>query len=71
MHDDTMHQTRLEPNNFLSDFGQTETSVVLTEVIVLMVAEVQSNWNVLLSELSRWKGLSRVGALLSYSTTSH
>lgn len=61
----------LEPSNFLGDFRQTKTSVVITEVIVLMVAHVHSNWNDLLAELARWKGISRGGSLLGYSTASH
>jgi len=43
----------------------------MTGVIVLMVAEVHSNWNHLLAELARWKEVSRDGALLSYPTASH
>lgn len=60
----------LELTNFLADFGQTKTSAVITEVVVLMVAQVQSNWNPLLSELSHWIQLSRGEYLLSYSTAA-
>lgn len=49
----------LEPNNFLENCRQTKTSVLMTEVNMLMVAQVQSNWNQLLAELSRWKDLNR------------
>ena len=38
---------------------------------MLMVALVHSNWNQLLSELSRWKNVSGGDNLLSYSTVSH
>jgi hypothetical protein len=37
---------------------------------MLMVAYVQSNWNLLLKELSRWKQLSSSGTLSNYSTTA-
>jgi len=50
---------------------QTKTSVAVTEAKVLMVAHVQSDWDHLLSELSRWKGISGNGAELSCSATSH
>ncbi len=40
----------------------------ITEKRFWAVAQVHSNWNVLLEELSRWKTLSRKGNLLTYST---
>lgn len=49
----------LVPNNSLEDFRQTKTSVVITEVIVLMVEYVQTEWYLLHAEFGRWKKLSR------------
>jgi hypothetical protein len=49
---------------------QTKTSVVTTEVKVLMVARVHSNWNLLLEELSRWAQLSRGASSVAYSTAA-
>jgi hypothetical protein len=33
---------------------------------MLMVAQVESNWNLILSELSRWKELTKGGTLATY-----
>lgn len=33
-----------------------------------MVAQVESNWNLILYELARWKELPRDDALVKYST---
>ena len=38
---------------------------------MLMVAQVQSNWNLICSELVRWLELYRGGALLPYSTAQY
>jgi hypothetical protein len=32
----------------------------------MMVAHLQSNWNLIFGELVRWKSISREGDLLSY-----
>ena len=60
----------LELINFLGDFGQTKTSVLITEAVVIMVARVQSNWNQLLTELSRKIQLSKSAPGASYSTAA-
>jgi hypothetical protein len=36
-----------------------------------MVAQIESNWNLILLELSRWKNISRGEDLLSSSTAQH
>ena len=36
-----------------------------------MVAQVHSNWELILAELSRWKSLSGVANLLTYSTAQN
>lgn len=38
---------------------------------MLMVAQVQSNWTLILRELARWKELSRGQSLVDYSTSLH
>ena len=48
-----------------------KTSIVITEVIMLMVTEVHSNWNQLLVEFSRWIQLSRGTTVVGYSTATH
>jgi hypothetical protein len=64
------NQTRLEPVNTLENFSQTKTSVVKTEVKMLMVAQVHSNWNDILAELSRWLQLNREATGLVYFTAA-
>ncbi len=63
------HQARLELNNTLEILFNKKPLQKLTEVKVLMVALVHSNWNTLLEELSRWKTLTRGGILLRYSSS--
>ncbi len=41
--------------------GKQKPLLRITEEIMLMVAQVHSNWNALLEELSRWLQLYRVG----------
>ena len=48
-----------------------KTSVVTTEVIILLVALVRSNWNLLSSELNRWEQLSWGNNLLAHSTEQY
>jgi|GEM_PF-6151991 len=40
------------------------------EVKILMVAQVHSNWNYILAELSRWKMLTRGEPPILYSTAA-
>ena len=50
---------------------QTKNSDFFTEVIILMVTQLDSNWNLILSELSRWKELVSGEPLLAYPTVPH
>ena len=45
-----------------------ENTSELTEVKALMVAHVVSNWNLILSELARWKEVIRSEVGVIYST---
>lgn len=49
----------LKPDNFSGRLRQAKIPVAVTEVTVLMVAQVHSNQNLLLVELARWKVLPR------------
>ena len=51
--------------------GKSQTPVVIKELKVLMVALVQSNWNLILAELSWWKKLARGAEVLHYTTVSY
>lgn len=43
----------------------------MTEVIVLLVAQVQTNWNELCTELVRWLHISREITPLSHPTARY
>lgn len=50
-------QAELEPNNSLCEYANKITSAKITEVKVLMVEYVQSEWNLIAAELFRWNQL--------------
>jgi hypothetical protein len=47
---------------------KTAVAVFNLYVTHKLVAQVHSNWNIIIMELVRWLNLSRDGELLAYST---